>query len=118
MPRQRKFQIHEANEIFTCFLLTRPNDPNLPALTLLREVVQLLQGGQGVWGLTRESFHDAQVGDLIFEVTSEDASPMGLTNAALQCINQQIENWYYDQDMIRWEQYVEGMVLIDYRYLH
>jgi hypothetical protein len=37
---------------------------------------------------------------------------------AMQCITQQIENWDYDKDMIRWEQYVEGMVLIDYRYLH
>ncbi|EAL86978.1 hypothetical protein KXW91_005532 [Aspergillus fumigatus] len=117
MPKQRKFQIHEASS-YRSFLLIRPDDPDLPALTMLREVLKVLQAGHGNFSPRRESFPDTQVGDLIFEIISEDNSFKGLTDAAVQCISQQIENWDYDQDMIRWEQFVEGMVLIDYRYLH
>ncbi|KAK9638359.1 hypothetical protein HCH54_009216 [Aspergillus fumigatus] len=93
MPKQRKFQIHESRS-YRSFLLIRPDDPDLPALTMLREVLKILQAGHGNFSPRRESFPDTQ------------------------CISQQIENWDYDQDMIRWEQFVEGMVLIDYRYLH
>ncbi|KAH1424036.1 hypothetical protein KXX32_007032 [Aspergillus fumigatus] len=117
MPKQRKFQIHEASS-YRSFLLIRPDDPDLPALTMLREVLKVLQAGHGNFSHRRESFPDTQVGDLIFEIISEDNSFKGLTDAAVQCISQQIENWDYDQDMIRWEQFVEGMVLIDYRLLY
>jgi hypothetical protein len=117
MPRQPKFKLHEART-YRSFLLIRPDDPDLPALTMLKEVLKILQAGQGNFSPCRESFPDTQVGDLIFGIITEDNSLKGLTDAAMQCITQQIENWDYDKDMIRWEQYVEGMVLIDYRYLH
>ncbi|RHZ43801.1 uncharacterized protein CDV56_102528 [Aspergillus thermomutatus] len=117
MPRQPKFKIHKASGIYRSFLLIRPDHPDLPALTMLKEVVKILQAGQGNFSPNRDSFPDKQVGDLIFEIISEDNSLKGLTDAAMQCITQQIENWQYDQDMIRWEQYVEGMVLIDYSVL-
>ncbi|KAF4225144.1 hypothetical protein CNMCM6457_008502 [Aspergillus fumigatiaffinis] len=113
MPKQPKFQLHEART-YRSFLLIRPDDPDLPALTMLREVLKVLQAGRGNFSPRRESFPDTQVGDLIFEIIAECNTLKGLTDAAVQCITQQVENWDYDKDMIRWEQFVEGMVLIDY----
>ncbi|KAG2021802.1 hypothetical protein GB937_004349 [Aspergillus fischeri] len=85
---------------------------------MLREVLKALQAGRGNFSPRRESFPDTQVGHSIFEIITEDDTLKGLTDAAVQCIAQQIENCGYDNDMIRWEQFVEGMVWIDYRYLH